>query len=82
MNSDQIRDRLLQSFAGADIQLSDTTGGGDHWSCRIVSEAFEGLSPVGRHQAVYAALGDWILGDSAPIHALQLSTYTPAQTAQ
>ena len=81
MDSEVIKARLLEAFPGSDVILADLTGTRDHWSCRIVAEAFDGLSPIQRHQKVYAALGDWILGDSAPIHALQLATYTPQETA-
>ena len=81
MEAEQIETRLAEAFPDAEILLADLTGTRDHWSCRIVSDAFSGLNPVQRHQRVYAALGDWILGDSAPIHALQLATYTPEESA-
>ena len=81
MEAEQIQTRLTEAFPGAQIVLADLTGTRDHWSCRIVSTAFAGLNPIQRHQRVYAALGDWILGDSAPIHALQLSTSTPEESA-
>ena len=81
MEAEQIQNRLAETFPGAQIVLADLTGTRDHWSCRIVSDAFSGLNPVQRHQRVYAALGDWILGDSAPIHALQLATLTPEESA-
>ena len=81
MEAEQIQTRLAEAFPGAQIVLADLTGTRDHWSCRIVSDAFSGLNPVQRHQRVYAALGDWILGDSAPIHALQLATLTPEESA-
>jgi stress-induced morphogen len=81
MESSQIEALLLSSFPDAEIALTDLTGTKDHWSCRIITEAFSGLNPVQRHQRVYAALGEHILGDSAPIHALQLATYTPQESA-
>ena len=81
MDAAVIKARLLEVFPGAEVVLADLTGTRDHWSCRIVADQFDGLSPIQRHQKVYAALGDWILGDSAPIHALQLATYTPQETA-
>jgi stress-induced morphogen len=42
----------------------------------VVSESFDGKGLVERHQAVYAALGDAM---RARIHALSLTTLTPAQ---
>ena len=48
--------------------------GHGHFSMRIVSVAFEGMSPVARHRAVYAALGDMMQTD---IHALAIRAQTP-----
>ncbi len=77
MDENTIRERLLGAFPGAEIELRDLTGTRDHWGCTVITEAFEGLGLVGRHQAVYACLNDLMAGDSAPIHALQLNTLTP-----
>jgi acid stress-induced BolA-like protein IbaG/YrbA len=52
---------------------------GTHFTGVVVSPAFEGLSRVRQHQAVYATLGK-LMGNE--IHALQLTTYTPAQWAE
>ena len=52
---------------------------GVHFSGIVVSTAFEGLTRVRCHQAVYATLGSLMGGE---IHALQLQTYTPAQWAE
>lgn len=48
--------------------------GHGHFSVRIVSTAFAGLSPVARHRAVYAALGGMMQDD---IHALAIRAQTP-----
>ena len=79
MDENVIRERLAETFPGADIQLRDLTGTRDHWGCTVIADAFEGLGLVRRHQAVYASLADLMAGDSAPIHALQLNTLTPAE---
>lgn len=71
MSVDELTGRLKESFPDAKVVAQDLTGGGDHWRVEIVSEAFEGLSLVEQHQAVYKALGDWMHG---PIHALSLDT--------
>ncbi|GAB2885996.1 BolA/IbaG family iron-sulfur metabolism protein [Uliginosibacterium flavum] len=52
---------------------------GVHFSGIVVSAAFEGKMRVRQHQAVYATLGS-LMGNE--IHALQLTTYTPAQWAE
>lgn len=44
-----------------------------HFKVTLVSEQFEGLRRVARHQRVYAVLAELLAG---PVHALALHTYT------
>jgi BolA protein len=44
-----------------------------HFKVTLVSEQFEGLRKVARHQRVYAVLAELLAG---PVHALALHTYT------
>ena len=48
--------------------------GRGHFRVDIVSAAFEGLAPLARHRAVYAAVGDLMTTD---IHALAIQARTP-----
>lgn len=50
--------------------------GGGHFYATIVSGAFEGKTPVQRHQLVYAALGDLMRTD---IHALSIKAFAPLE---
>lgn len=54
------------------------TGAESHFRVLVVSEKFQGQSPVQRHQAVYAALAAEMRDH---IHALGLQTMTPAEWA-
>ena len=47
-----------------------------HFKVVLVSQRFEGLRKVARHQQVYAALAAQLAG---PVHALALHTYTIAE---
>ena len=76
MNTDEIRLMIERGLPGATVEVRDTTGGGDHFEAIVVSDRFEGLSLIERHQAVYGALGDAM---RARVHALTLKTLTPAQ---
>jgi BolA protein len=49
---------------------------GGHFDAIVVSARFEGLGPVERHRAVYAALGDL---RERRVHALALRTFTPEE---
>lgn len=72
----EIEALLRAAFPDASVlELEDLTGTKDHYQATIVSPAFEGLSRIAQHQAVYRALGDLMKG---PIHALALHTYTPS----
>jgi BolA family transcriptional regulator, general stress-responsive regulator len=76
---ERIAAALKARFDDARIEIEDeshlhaghagaATGRG-HFRLRIVSGAFAGLSPIARHRAVYAALGDLMQTD---IHALSI----------
>ena len=54
-------------------------GDGRHWTALVVSHAFDGVSRVGRHQRVYAALGERMREE---IHALSMTTLTPGEWAE
>jgi len=62
--------------AGLDCVHLQVVGDGHHWEALVVSSAFEGLSKVRAHQLVYKALGDRMREE---IHALSMTTLTPAQ---
>lgn len=75
-----IRAALQAAFAPSELDVVDDShrhighagaaDGHGHFSVRIVSAAFAGMTPVARHRAVYAALGDLMRTD---IHALSIS---------
>lgn len=67
---------LIRShLAGVEhIEIEDLTGTQDHFQATVVAEAFDGLTRVQQHQAVYSALGDLMQG---AVHALALHTFTP-----
>lgn len=67
---------IKAALPGAQVSVTDTTGGGDHWSATVVAAAFQGKTLVERHRAIYAALGDLMRGE---IHALALDTITPEE---
>lgn len=77
---EKIRARLLERFADAKIELEDEShlhaghagarSGRGHFKLRITASAFQSLSPIARHRAVYEALGELMQTD---IHALSIS---------
>lgn len=47
-----------------------------HYAALVISEAFEGLRPLARHQRVYQCLGDKM---GKEIHAMSIRAYTPEE---
>ena len=75
MSQPDLEAALREGFPNAVVEITDLAGDGDHYSARIVSTAFQGLSRVRQHQLVYAALKGKMGGE---LHALALETATPA----
>jgi acid stress-induced BolA-like protein IbaG/YrbA len=65
--------------AGIVCDQVEVEGDGQHFQALIVSDAFESLPKVRRHQLVYAVLGERMRDE---IHALSMTTLTPAEWAQ
>ena len=63
--------------AGMECTHIEVNGDGRHFYATIVSPSFAGQRTIARQRAVYATLGERILGSDAPIHALAMKTYTP-----
>lgn len=77
--------QALQQLNPVQLQITDdshlhaghagNTGGG-HFTVFIVSEAFDGLSPLKRHRLVYEAAAELL---PSTIHALSIQAKTPAE---
>jgi stress-induced morphogen len=62
------------ALPGANVQVEDLNGTGDHFRAEVVSDRFQGLSRIEQHKLIYDVFGSEIGG---PIHALSLKTSTP-----
>ena len=83
--ADRIRNTLLSAFAPAEVEVIDDShhhaghagarpGDETHYTVRVVSPAFAGLTRVAQHKLVYDALGGRMGG---VLHALALTTGVP-----
>jgi stress-induced morphogen len=66
-----VKQRIEAAIPGARVDVTDLTGGGDHFRATVVAGAFAGMSRIEQHRTVYAVFGPEIGG---PIHALSLET--------
>ena len=73
MTEESVKQRIESGLSGAQVQVVDTKGTGDHFSAVVISDAFEGKNLVKRHQMVYATVSDVLTKE---LHALQLKTYS------
>ncbi len=70
--------RLIEEGLDAtrvDVRSDD----GSHFTALVISEEFEGLRPIQRHQLVYKTLGARV---GREIHALSIQALTPAEAGR
>ena len=70
-SAEELKERIEVALPGADVNVEDLTGGGDHFRAEVVSERFAGLSRIDQHRLVYDVFGSEVGG---PIHALSIKT--------
>jgi stress-induced morphogen len=87
IRADRIRTVLAETFSPAEIDVQDDShqhaghagarpGGQTHYTVRVVTPAFEGMSRVARSRAVHVALEPEF---GTGLHALSLRLLTPAE---
>jgi stress-induced morphogen len=72
MTQQQMLERLKSVYPNSEIDVIDTTGGGDHWQVSVVSPLFKGLSRVEQHQHVMSAFSEEL--KTGEVHALAIKT--------
>ena len=88
VTGERLADALRTALAPTSVEVQDDSHlhaghagarEGRHFSVRIVSPAFEGLSRVARHRLVYDAARTLI---AEGIHALAIEARTPAEASR
>ncbi|MFQ5720149.1 MAG: BolA family protein [Acidobacteriota bacterium] len=72
----EIETRITESLSGAQVEVFDLTGGGDHYRVLVVAPGFENQEAVDRHRMVYSLFKDVLGGE---LHALSMETHTPRE---
>lgn len=73
---DEVRELILEALPGAEVEVSDDTGGGDHLRAVVRAPQFADLSRVDQHRLVKAAVQERM--DDGSIHALSVKTIPTA----
>lgn len=76
MNTEQVASLIRAGLPAAQVEVQSEDN--VHFTTLVVSEQFDGLRPLQRHQLIYRALGDKMGGE---IHALAIRALTPAELA-
>ena len=74
MQADDIAAMIREGIEGAEVEIIDLAGDGDHYKAVVTADAFRGVPRVKQHQMVYAALKGRMAGE---LHALALETRAP-----
>jgi stress-induced morphogen len=73
VSTQPLRDLLERAFPDAtELQVTDRTGGGDHFQVVVAAPSLDGLSLLDQHRRVYDALAEPLANGS--IHELRIST--------
>jgi stress-induced morphogen len=82
---ERIETKLKETLAPSHLEVINEShmhsvpkGSETHFKVVIVSERFDGVAPVKRHQLVYSALADEM---KSGVHALAITSRSPAEWA-
>jgi stress-induced morphogen len=68
----EIERMIAEALPGAEVEVIDETGGGDHLRATVRAPQFDGLSRLEQHRLVKKAVQGRF--DDGSIHALSIST--------
>ena len=71
LTKNEISKLIMLAFPDAILELEDTAGDNNHYSAKIISKNFNGVSKVDQHKMVYKALKGKMGNE---LHALALTT--------
>jgi stress-induced morphogen len=71
----EIKAMIETALPGAEVEVADETGNGDHLRATVAAPQFAGLSRLDQHRLVKAAVKERF--DDGQIHALSLKTEAP-----
>jgi stress-induced morphogen len=70
----ELKSMIAAALPGAEVEMTDEDGGGQHLLAVVRAPQFEGLSRIEQHRLVKAAVKERF--DDGSIHALSVKTST------
>jgi stress-induced morphogen len=74
--TDHLKQRIEAALPGADVDVIDTVGDGNHFQATVVSAAFAGKTRIQQHRMVMDVFAGELGG---AIHALSVKTKVPQE---
>ena len=76
----ELEGMIASALPGAEVEVIDETGGGDHLRAIVAAPQFDGVRRLDQHRMVRAAVKSRM--DDGSIHALSIATSLPAGRSQ
>lgn len=73
----ELKSRLEENFPGDSVEVFDLTGTENHYEVMILSDRFQGMSRIQRHQTVMAVFGPEL--KTGEVHALSIKAKTKGE---
>lgn len=77
MQASEVAERIRSGLES--VSTIEVSGGEGKFEALVISPIFAGMSPVKKHQTVYATVRDEIA--SGAVHALSIRAFTPEEFA-
>ena len=71
LKAEEIKKYILETIPDASIEIKDLMGDNNHYSAKIKSKVFKGMSKIDQHKLVYKSLKGKMGNE---LHALSLTT--------
>ena len=71
LSEKEIKDLIIASIPDANIEITDLAADNNHYSAKITSKIFNGISKVEQHKLVYKSLKGKMGNE---LHALSITT--------
>ena len=71
LSIEEINKLIIESIPDASIEIKDLMGDNNHYSAKIVSKVFNGISKIEQHKLVYNSLKGKMGNE---LHALSITT--------
>ncbi len=80
MRESEVKELIKRVMPDAEIEVTDTTGGSDHFQILVISNEFKGKLLIDQHRMVQKSLE--VAFSDGRIHAVQIKTETPESWAK